>query len=731
MGSAGSGAGGAEGSKMTRYIPPATQRELDNPVPEGQGQRHNQTRKIAYSLAGNGYSANEIVRMNTNGLPDDEVRQLAEWAISQNPESSKPYNPPKTSNDAVTYRHHTGNGNQTGNNAPVGFCPADCNLNLERFLDGKTAMPLDIGNASPVKVPGDPREQASLLLSQLYQPGELVNIVTEATNEGKPGNRGETLTVTEWLTRFKAGVPTGTAGAWLRMNPLTNTTGVADADVADFRYALVEKDGSSLDMQGAFIMELRRVLPIVAIYPSAGKSLHGLVAVNATDADEYRQTVKELLALLEPFGVDQSNKNPSRLSRLPGAMRGDKMQTLFYLDPDAAKRRLDLTALRTLLATVTTVKTMPAVVNQPAELVLPPALTLDQFCHGVDNGGNLLGHRFLCRAGGLLLAAPTGIGKSSWALQGAVSWSLGLPHLGIRPTGQLRSLFIQAENDGGDIAELRDGIYAGLQLTDEQIDDAASRIRIVNESSKTGEGFVSMVGALVALHQPDLLWIDPLFSYLGADVCNQAAVSTFLRNGLNPVLQKHGCGLILVHHTNKPQKGSEKADWKAGDFAYLGSGTAELANWARAVIGIRSVGEHDVFEMVFGKRGKRAGLVDDWNNPIFSIFIRYSKTVICWELGEAPAGKRLFSKLDVLNLIPATGTISQLKLFNAATDLGIGEKRIRNWLKELEEDEQVFPILTPRPGTNPAKSYSRQRPSGDFGAETLAAENELPKSRAG
>jgi hypothetical protein len=190
------------------YIPPATQRELDNPAPEGQGLRHNQTRKIAYSLAGNGFSADEIVRMNTNGLPEDEVRKLAEWAISQNPEPSKPSSLSQTSNNAVTYRHQIGNGNQTVNDTPGRYCPADCKWNLERFLDGMTATPLDIGNASPVKVPADPREQASLLLSQLYQPGELVNIVTNATTEGKPGNRGETLTVTEWLLTQIMVIPT-------------------------------------------------------------------------------------------------------------------------------------------------------------------------------------------------------------------------------------------------------------------------------------------------------------------------------------------------------------------------------------------------------------------------------------------------------------------------------------------------------------------------------------------
>jgi len=89
--------------------------------------------------------------------------------------------------------------------------------------------------------------------------------------------------------------------------------------------------------------------------------------------------------------------------------------------------------------------------------------------------------------------------------------------------------------------------------------------------------------------------IDPFFAYLGDSVSEQKAVSRFLRNGLNPILQQHGCGLILVHHTNKPTAGKEKPDWRAGDFAYLRSGTSEIANWARAVMAIRSIGSHTIF----------------------------------------------------------------------------------------------------------------------------------------
>ena len=108
-------------------------------------------------------------------------------------------------------------------------------------------------------------------------------------------------------------------------------------------------------------------------------------------------------------------------------------------------------------------------------------------------------------------------------------------------------------------------------------------------------------------HQPDLLWIDPALAYLGGEVGSQREVGGFLRNMLNPLVHEFNCAVVVVHHTNKPPVGREKPDWNAGDFAYLGGGSAEWANWARAVLALRSLGSHSVFELRAGKRGARLG----------------------------------------------------------------------------------------------------------------------------
>jgi hypothetical protein len=78
------------------------------------------------------------------------------------------------------------------------------------------------------------------------------------------------------------------------------------------------------------------------------------------------------------------------------------------------------------------------------------------FCHHTNDPDELLRFRFLCRRGLLLLCGPTGIGKSSFAMQCMILWALGLPAFGIAPVRPLKSLLIQAENDEGDLAEMRE-----------------------------------------------------------------------------------------------------------------------------------------------------------------------------------------------------------------------------------------------------------------------------------
>jgi hypothetical protein len=242
----------------------------------------------------------------------------------------------------------------------------------------------------------------------------------------------------------------------------------------------------------------------------------------------------------------------------------------------------------------------------------------------------LIKHRFLCRGGALLLVGQSGIGKSSFTIQCAVLWSLGREAFGLVPVGPLRILIVQAENDPGDMAEFRDGVLKGLDLKDE--DCKGSVIKTVCEDSRTGAAFCSdVLQPLLEREQFDLVIVDPALAYLGGDANQQKDVSMFLRNCLNPVLHRARCGLVLVHHTNKPSQYQRNQEWQANDYAYAGSGSADWANWARAVLVIRTLGSFDYFELRAGKRGKRLRWKDkSGKGSAFTKHIGHSQTGICW-----------------------------------------------------------------------------------------------------
>lgn len=332
----------------------------------------------------------------------------------------------------------------------------------------------------------------------------------------------------------------------------------------------------------------------------------------------------------------------------------------------------------------------PPAVFPIGQLELPPA-------H--DDPNELLRFRYLCRGGGGLLVASTGIGKSTLSLQGALCWSIGRDLFGIVPARPLRSLIIQAENDYGDLAEMREGIMTGLGFTDRERALAGASVLVANEDARSGEEFCAeVIAPLLAEHQPDILWIDPALSYLGGEANLQRDVGKFLRNGINPLVHKHGCGVIVIHHTNKPPSGSEKPDWQAGDYAYLGSGSAEWANWPRFVLALRSIGSHEVFELRAGKRGSRLGWRGDDGERIYSKLIAHAKQDgFCWRLADeaelvTKQGRPpRHSTKDLLALLAPTpvGLKSAEWQKLAREDRGISRSTFFDLLKELTDSGAI------------------------------------------
>ena len=196
----------------------------------------------------------------------------------------------------------------------------------------------------------DPVNEITRYLETLFDPGENVGYVTGSWE--KTDDKG-----TRWLPQKGCwdrtagqliealnhcngdiGAVLGDynqeAGAWIRFNPLDGN-GCKNENVTEFRYALVESDAMDLEQQHAIIRELE--LPVACLVFSGKKSLHAIVHVEAADYNEYRKRVEYLYNICKKNGliIDTQNKNPSRLSRLPGVMRAGKKQ--YIIDTNIGK----------------------------------------------------------------------------------------------------------------------------------------------------------------------------------------------------------------------------------------------------------------------------------------------------------------------------------------------------------------------------------------------------------
>lgn len=128
------------------------------------------------------------------------------------------------------------------------------------------------------------------------------------------------------------------AGAWIRFNPLDGK-GCKNENVTEYRYALVESDDMDLDRQNALIRELE--LPVACLVHSGKKSIHAIVRIEAGDYQEYRKRVDYLYKICQKNGlnIDTQNRNPSRLSRMPGVTRNGNKQ--YLIDTNIGKKSWD------------------------------------------------------------------------------------------------------------------------------------------------------------------------------------------------------------------------------------------------------------------------------------------------------------------------------------------------------------------------------------------------------
>lgn len=325
-----------------------------------------------------------------------------------------------------------------------------------------------------------------------------------------------------------------------------------------------------------------------------------------------------------------------------------------------------------------------------------PLADLERHKDGSDPD-ELLRHRYLCRGGGLLLCGPTGVGKSSLSMQFAIQWALGRKCFDIEPARPLTSLIIQAENDDGDLAEMRDGVIKGLGLSEVDAKTAGESVFVWREDSRSGaEFFKEVVIELLKRQRVDLLFIDPVLAFMKGEASSQKDVGTFLRKQLNPVLQAANCGVVILHHVNKPPSANNKREWSGSENAYLGSGSIEWANWPRGVLALRNTSSVGVFELIAGKRGNRLGWKSDDDEPTTSKFIAHAKEggMICWEAADASQIEKKgrpknYDASELWDLLQPDGLKAGEWKERAKAELAISESTFHRLRRQLQEQGRV------------------------------------------
>jgi RecA-family ATPase len=482
-----------------------------------------------------------------------------------------------------------------------------------------------------VTLPAPIPDGARILIREAFVDGECVCIAPATLNEDDreiPKGSGVVFPRAEWLAKLDAknGDPnrifssTKKTGIYIRINPVNDEEGDKDSSVTSFRHALVEFD--HMDPVAQWVLLQEQKLPCTAIISSGGKSIHAWVKVDAKDKDEYAERVKALYAYFAPYGFDAKNKNPSRFSRLPNCVRFDKRQELL-----AVNTNLDRSFTEWLI---------DKQVQGIGEVQTHEAI--NAFDPTADPNA-VLGDRWLCKRGSCLLIGPSGIGKSSLAMQLAGTWAIGKAAFGIQPRGPFKVLFVQAENDLGDMAEMVTGVRAGMGIdqwqTADEWDLFAENLVIVRDTTHTGKRFTDAIRKLIDRYKPAMVVIDPLLSFIGADISRQDVCSEFLREWLNPISDQTDVIWFCVHHTGKPSTDPKaKRHWQVNDYSYAGIGSSELTNWARASLTLEPAG--DVFRLMLSKRGKRAGATHLTGQPTNILWLQHAAKGIHWVQIDPP-----------------------------------------------------------------------------------------------
>lgn len=327
------------------------------------------------------------------------------------------------------------------------------------------------------------------------------------------------------------------AGAWVRINPLDGN-GVADINVTDYRYVLVESDSLPLERQNALIRELE--LPVVTLTYTGGKSLHAVVRIEASSREEYKKRVAYLFEICRKNGleVDKSCKNPSRLSRLPGVMRNGKKQ--FLIDTNIGKKSFE--------------EWKDYIESINDDLPDPENLAdvwdnLPQLAPPLIDGVLRQGHK-------MLIAGPSKAGKSYALIELCIAIAEGGMWLDSFKCAKGKVMYVNLELDKASCLHRFYDVYKALGIPSDHIrsidiwnlrghsvpmDKLAPPL--IRRASK--KDFIAIV-------------IDPIYKVITGDE-NSADQMAHFCNQFDKVCTELGCAVIYCHHHSKGAQGGKRS----------------------------------------------------------------------------------------------------------------------------------------------------------------------------
>lgn len=325
-------------------------------------------------------------------------------------------------------------------------------------------------------------------------------------------------------------------GAWIRFNPLDGK-GVTNDNVADFRYALVESDAMDLDKQNAIIRELE--LPIACLVHSGKKSIHAIVKVDAPDYAEYRKRVDYLYDVCKKNGlkVDTQNKNPSRLSRMPGVMRNGQKQ--FLIDTNIGKESWNEW------------KEWIESVND--DLPDPESLesewdNLPELSPPLIDGVLRQGHK-------MLIAGPSKAGKSFALIEMCIAIAEGRYWFDWKCT-QGKVMYVNLELDRASCLHRFKDVYTALGWKPSNL----GNIDIWNLRGKSVpmDKLAPKLIRRAAKKNYIAIIIDPIYKVITGDE-NSADQMAHFCNQFDKVCTELGCAVIYCHHHSKGGQGAKKS----------------------------------------------------------------------------------------------------------------------------------------------------------------------------